>query len=397
MNKYSKKKAVLGYYYALQNEIAIDYKVYKLINLIPKDLFFFPRPSGVIKSAIRKKIFLYLISKTWNHFGFFLFLSYKLLIRLQFISLKSKIEFINGNLALGFSSKAIEIFNYLETGSKFRILKFPWLNANGTIANHLTEVKCFLTFKNIIDAYYLSILSKRLLKKRIGSWGLQNYTSYDWFLTYIFMYQNTDGPYIIAEHYDRWATLSDVIIDVKKSNSYVTIVQHGLVTALSNDKLSLFYRLRSVRNLFVFDEQSYDFFLNTVIDSNSIKPTKSFYKSNLILQPRIDLANLMILVIGNFICWEYHKLIITKLLQKDYFVYYKPHPNDNLSTFKIQHKNYYLVEDTSFFPDVDFVISYESTLAYDYERLGYKVIKHDMNEKKDDVVHSLINQGLRFN
>ncbi len=397
MNKYGKKKVVLGYYYAMQNEIAIDYHVYKLINLNPKDLFFSPRPSGVIKSVIRKKFFLFLIAKTWNHFGFFLFLSYKLLTRLQFISLKSKIEFLNGNLALGFSSKALEIFNYLETGSKFRVLKYPWLNANGTLAKHLTEVKCLLTFKNIIDAYYLSILSKRLLKKRIGLWGMQNYTSYDWFLTYLVMYQNTDGPYIIAEHYDRWATLSDVIINVKKSNTYVSLVQHGLVTALSNDKLSLFYRLRSVRNLFVFDEQSYDFFLKNVIDSNSIKPAKSFYKSNLILQPRKDLANVMILVVGNFICWEFHRLVITKLLQKRYFVYYKPHPNDKLSKFKIEHKNYYLVEDTSFFPDVDFVISYESTLAYDYERLGYKVIKHDLNEKKEDILHSIIESRSQIN
>lgn len=78
---------------------------------------------------------------------------------------------------------------------------------------------------------------------------------------------------------------------------------------------------------------------------------------------------------------------ICELLYKDVNLYIKPHPGDkdNPDYREMSDKYECVIVPKSGYPHVDIVVSYESTLADEYEDVGVKVVRYDILNNLEDI------------
>lgn len=189
------------------------------------------------------------------------------------------------------------------------------------------------------------------------------------------------------DHFDRWAVLTDkVVSEIEKKEKKIitlTIIQHGILTTdYSDDKSSLPFdlttRLNNVTDLIVYDELSKRIFLEKIISNDSCRfkifpPILNLYF--------INSENIKFLFVGHSICLKFHVDLYLSLRNKypeiDFF--YKPHPSQAMDE-KTRNLGWKVYDKLDSFPDVDVVVSYPSTLAYEYHLSGKTVIQHSIHD-----------------
>lgn len=384
---------VSQYFDAVCNEIALDEMAYSMLEMDNKIENHFPRPSKSLKYLSRvPKLFRNCIIISWKYWFSYLYFFYQFLK--HFLTFK-KTPLITHtldakNVAIAFSVRATEIINKRNIGHDIDF----WIVCNWIDSRKITkDINCIniMSFLKISDLFRILKLSIRgHIKLCISSpqWTLQSYTAFRWFLVKIAL-EKLACNFYIAEHFDRWAVLMDGLTRVQSDSdkrAYYSIVQHGIVENISETiELALPYKLRYTTKLFVYDLNSESIFKNKIFApelSKIIKEIK-YFESELQLTD-IQSNKFKIFLIGNPICEKFHAHLLNKLADIDNLeFYYKPHPlTPGYLNFKAN--NFFVIKNKEFYPRVNLVISYPSTLEFEYKKLGINTFTHPIDIKIQD-------------
>ena len=223
------------------------------------------------------------------------------------------------------------------------------------------------------------------LRKKGVRYPFGTIDSFQWFI-YYWAVQNIDNnvTLLFCSQMDVWTVLID-----KAPQQHKIFLQHGTEIIPNNSYGILFpyyryneekgfwtlnipYKYSSVNQAYVFSENEYQAVCSAVFLN---KPEKVIVGYSLVLSD-ITSSNKSVLIIGFY---RSYRVIEEELLEqlKDYNVdvYLKKHPSDPTEKYNSLRERYdFHFIDTPFFPRVNLVLSYDSTLALEYKSLGVEVM-----------------------
>lgn len=310
--------------------------------------------------------------------------------------LTNKNEFYYFSFSEISTEQVITYFKKIKSNkNKLNIIKLLPCNnkCNDTVISLYEVVSYYDIFKSMllsISTFFYFFKSTHHLK-----WVLQIYTAPSWFLVAIAL-NKIQGKIVSSEHYDRWAVLID-IVSGKRQNRY-TLVQHGSLKALESSAYLAFqipYKLKHVGKIVVFDEVEYKFFANKILDPNLAEIIEVEYSKPELSLSQVTSNQLTLLFIGHSLCEKEQLKICSQIIKKinNCTIYYKEHPKARAS-LDVKDFNFNFITDDKFFPDVDIVISYPSTLAYQYEEKGIPVLFHGLHVVHSDEVNEIVTKVI---
>lgn len=273
-----------------------------------------------------------------------------------------------------------------------------------TTINHISSLS-IIKYRQIILNYVLSLFSIYAIIKKYGfKNSIYSINSFEWMIMYDVLksdYFIQFNKLVFSNQKDRWAILFD-----RHANQDLILVQHGtnIIKSLPSEFIEsyLLYleehkswapqmpiRYLNVNTLITFSNDEGDHLICGEFATNPNIIEISGY--NLIISSHEKISkNERILLIGNInVFYEEESYFILNLNNKKYHLVIKAHPTTRQEEYFSILNN---VNITTENPDVDFVVSYNSTLAYEYQSLGYEVfIYNDMNSLKD-IVNNLNNR-----
>ena len=358
---------------SLKNEKAID--TFDMINIYKNRNCKLPVLRPIIlmrkfKSNIVLKTILYILTLSW-------IVLYPILITLKLLKyikrLDNNLYNINNenhNILIATSSRLETVIHGVDKALIPSLyLKVPWVDI-GEIKSTKIELMSILNFYDLLKVFCYSIKgvfeSLKDIKHPVEI--LQTYVLFEYFMLYIGLEKlkkKNITSYWYSNHYDRWSVLLD---SIGQNN---VLLQHGFV----NEKFELPYKLKNLKTLYYIDEKSIDIFKNNIIDINTRVNTIQL-KNTLKLQS-INNKNKSIFLISRPAQLEFDIELIELISKLDIIIYIKPHPLFDKSPYKkafSSNKKSILIEDDTYYPDTDIVLSGYSTLAIEYELLGKNII-----------------------
>lgn len=265
------------------------------------------------------------------------------------------------------------------------------------------EVADLFTCKDVCLALLQTVLVHVLVVKQYGyDKYLLSFNAFKWFIVDLSLRHIPNNVEVIYSNLiDRNAILYDNLPHSKKS-----IIQHGSLYLIHNQYEGKFYEIKTVnRNIYVrkniyksapttvyyLSENDKIAFIESVIRNT---PTYIFigYGFKTTEKPQKK----SVLIIGNYTHFSHQEeTVLSQLQNTDVDIYLKNHPtlsDDLYNGFKEKYKFNFIGGKSARFPDVDIVISHESTLAYEYESIGTKVLFYediDMQKVADEVLFYL--------
>lgn len=204
-------------------------------------------------------------------------------------------------------------------------------------------------------------------------------SSFEFYLTCCFVSSNNNNNrFVYYNTYDRWAFLMS-------NTKEATFIQHGkLMDSLSFIKVGTPYiaYYLSKRQKNTLEKVLFSSSPNIVRYRNPI----SFTNNEILLHN--GKKNILLVCWSNNIKKEWE---ICRIIYNNYNIYIKPHPGDkdNIEYNKMaDHFNCIIVPKTGY-PQVDVVISYDSTLADEYEDVNIRVIRYDLLNNLSEIVNYL--------
>ena len=183
---------------------------------------------------------------------------------------------------------------------------------------------------------------------------------------------------------DRWALLFDKLPSRSK-----TLLQHGI----DLDYGGKLVKLKHIDKFYAISngswQNSYKYLLDCKPNLHIMNPT--------IELTDVDNSKFSILIVSHIIYFEIEKSIVEALKDLPVQVYVKKHPTvkDDAVYRELQSKTGFNYITDSMFPKVDFVIAYESTLAYEYMNYDIPVYMYgsekecSINELKDVIMSTM--------
>lgn len=400
------------YSLATKNEIAIDESLSKGIS---KNIPPLPRTSKWAgeKWSPLSLLFIYVALIVVFIFGgffiyIFLFLTKFYLYKLKFL-ISKPIILNNDDRIYYFAFSELgtkQVCNFFKrknnrefSSNRITIVKLPWLDFVPINNNHDTiNLYGFISFLDVIKAFLLTISSFIcFLKPSCIKWILHLYTAPSWFLVALAM-NNVKGSFASSEHYDRWAVLTDIVCKIKRKR-YI-LIQHGSLLGLKTKKFEYFnlpYKLKAVSEIVVFNKVEFDLFSDYILSKNQNDGLIVHYFQQPFFVTSIENKGLSVLIVGHSLCEREQLKIGERLsaLSDEIVVYYKQHPKARASE-KIKMAAWNFITDDNYFPDVDLVISYPSTLALQYQDLNKTVLLHGLDNISQDEMNEIIKTVIKF-
>lgn len=400
------------YVRATENEIAIDAYFYGLLGFQADEFGNVPRPAKWLQSYAHKKGVIRFCAAIlrffWQYGGaatFFLmelvrFYRYWNSCENRLADARAEHEY-----ALAFSSRAVDIIHPPVIDHEPACwITFPWASINVLPkGSRQYDIFSLLDTDDLLKACRLSIqtIGEMSRCKETAGWELQGYTAFRWLVTRIALEKLGGGRFLIAEHYDRWAILADMVAASSESMTngqgheapVLTLVQHGTLAGLaaSDDRVhnrlhfGLKCPLNAVARLYVYDEQSAEVFKNDILTPACVARGVDihYFKPQITLTPVPAMGRVRVLYVGHPICEDLH-IHLHEFLKNEYGmdVYYKPHPTAAMSE-RARSQDWHIVEGRNNFPEVDMLISYPSTLVNEYSNLGIPAVIHSLNLDKN--------------
>lgn len=199
----------------------------------------------------------------------------------------------------------------------------------------------------------------------------RNYASFDFFLACLFFGgMDISNRIVFYSTYDRWAYLFASL------SNYKIFVQHGYIP-----RTFICKSIGSVDECYCLSEEQKECCIGLLF--NNIPPKQFIIKGFSFSSEEKLISNgkIHVLIIGNHLFQEQQESTI-ELLNKSNSpvnIYVKPHPLDDINIYlRIVgcYKSFVLLEKGDY-PPVDVVISYESTLAFEYMSLGVPALFYD--------------------
>lgn len=219
-------------------------------------------------------------------------------------------------------------------------------------------------WKSFINSMLLTCFMIRKYKK--DDMLFRTYSSFPFFLCFFFI-ENLDdsNELVFFNHYDRWMYLFG------NSHLHKTYVQHGKLWKdnISRIKCDVAYYIspsqQNVLEYTLFDNKPEARF-RKVFDFSGEEKLKNNGRKDL-------------LVICMCLFHDLHEKLVERIYGKKINIYLKPHPGDNMDLY-IQFQSKYpeiVILGKFDYPQVDYAISYNSTLADEYEMHDIPVLKYD--------------------
>lgn len=244
------------------------------------------------------------------------------------------------------------------------------------------NIYSLLKYKDVFHSLYLSLKAPSIIGRvnKTRSNIVFSYTSFEWFLTYHALDRLNLTSIFFANHYDRWAVLFDSLKATEK-----ILIQHGLLSANVAPPI----KLENITRLYCYNKIEANIFFNRVL---STECPVIIIKSNLKLSHLTDDDRFSILFLGCLpITFEIEQECIMQLSNYNYNLIIKPHPVfpiDEYLLLKSKFK-FNVIQDKNIFPNVDLVVSYKSTLAYEYEQKDVNVIYYEKGDDPSEIIKKI--------
>ena len=259
---------------------------------------------------------------------------------------------------------------------KVRTLKIPFIK-NEYSENEVDILSCISIrdiIQSLISSWYTIWLMYFKYRKRDPLF--RSYSSFEYYLTCCFVDKTQgDNSFVYFNTFDRWAFL---MCNTTRS----IFIQHGkLMDTLKLIKVG-------VPHIAYYLNQRQQLVLEKVLFKGTpsdvkFKKTISFTSNELLVHN--EKKNVLLVCWVNNLDKEWE---ICSLIGNLVNLYIKPHPGDkdNPEYPKMANQfNCKIIPKTGF-PQVDVVISYDSTLADEYEDVGVKVIRYDLLDSLDEII-----------
>lgn len=294
-----------------------------------------------------------------------------ILLNVNILFYRKKTNTIRKSLiVLGFNSP-ISIFTNVLSSIKIPLNQF-------TVVCNKSNKKIYSKYNNIVIEHYLSykdlyksfILSLKTMfyitkKYKKRDCFFRYYSSFEYYLMYIFLKRldNTNKLFYINLA-DKWSYL------VGSLEIETTFIQHGRVEDTPNIK-----KIGTVNNAYYINEEQKILCEKYMFKNKPIchyRTNLSFTSNHLLIKD--GLPN--VLLVANLLFFDKENVIIKELCQRKIHLLVKPHPHDkNLEKYKqLQMLYKFKILEKNDYPKVDYVVSYQSTLADEYNSLGVKVL-----------------------
>ena len=242
-----------------------------------------------------------------------------------------------------------------------------------------------LTMSEVVRCWLLSIQSHLKAVSRFG-YGVYflSVKSFEWFVIDCALRKiPVDMELVSAFQKDRLSILID-----KLPHTHKTLIQHGAEFRLHNKMgiprfhylkeakiwaWNLSYKHSSFEKIYCYSERDKAAFGYTMTNKPEFVITGYGFETN------SEVSKKSVLIITYYsLCFESEKRIIRDLQNLDIELFVKGHPTQPNQPYIELQKNYTFRFVTGRnFPNVDLVISTDSTLAYEYESIGKEVIYED--------------------
>ena len=358
---------------AIRNEYQIDLKINER-NKVDTDKIVIARYDKLKRLNLEDRTLIIIIRIVmvfwWSiHFCFTLYLTMKTTFATIFSDDRSDRRY--ENLVLVTNNLVYKLYKTNINEDDAFYLNVPWVSKQEFDVKALDLVEV-INLEDIFWSFFRSIKFKyfyRIENKNFdNSLILQTYDSFYWFLLYRALKKLNPKKIYFANHYDRWAILVDKLsIDGDKLQ-----IQHGIEDYQVFSK----YKLLTVKRCFCFDDYSMTIFKKNIHSDKAKVEYIIFDKHLETTWMGLDKA---ILFIGGPSDSKKELDLIKEVANnfKDYTIFIKPHPVYSSKIYKsLECKNVRVVDMKNIYPMVKAVISYKSTLAFDYEKNGVKVLYH---------------------
>lgn len=399
---YAARRRLLDYLQATDNEIALDEIALELAGVHARQTGYFPRASKWIKyasvHATRLRLLWAIAAPLWRCGGAALFHLTELVRFGRYASRCRRLDPAPDlNSATGYtlalSSRVGDIIRPPAIQNiPRRWLTLPWAPIRTPPPQcSATDMFCLLGWRDLRRCWWYAVLATAALARRRASrsWVLQSYTAFRWFAVRAAL-ERVSGDLLMAEHYDRWASLVDALVWARQRQNRataprLTLVQHGEIGGLSptewrrNFYARLRRKLRTVSALYAYDCASEQIFRADLMTSRCSRDVRVDYYRPQIELRRAPSSGIRLLFVGHPLCEDLHMHVLENLrLLQPAQIFYKPHPEARMGPAVAGH-DWLIVQDRNVFPEVDLLISYPSTLVTEYAALGIPAVVHPLH------------------
>jgi len=394
------KELCKNFNFAAKNQSAFDYFYYDFFGKRAIDYCFLPRPALWLNKKSSTLAILRagspVIYFIWKYFAYLYFV--KKLVFLLFKT-KTSVVFGSGNkqLVLAVCKRSIEVVMQAAPIDEHTV----WLavpDCDGADKNkNLVSAVSLLTRKELIVSSLIACkVHFHLASESNMSRLFQTYAALDWVITFMALTKIGPTKIVTAEHHDRWAVLLDSYsksVSTSGAQVELTLVQHGLEFSKTYEKImelgfsdGLPYKLKHLAIIYTYDNNQLDVFKRFIICGQVAGPTlqSRLYKYKLPLS-EVATTTKTLLIVGNALCEKFHLDLHLKLSKTFKLTcFYKPHPALRASP-EIRSASWIFIEEKDYFPSVDLVISYPSTLANEYKDSNIIVLEHAFDASASDI------------
>lgn len=393
------------FFAAIKNEVAVDEMFLELSKTSAEEVGHFPRVPHWIGKVRRQPYLVHTASRLariiWTFGGSMLYFLLEYLKILHIYRSVNTLNCANSDEAiLGLSVRVYKII----TPGQFPDLPQTWLTLPWVTPHELPEGANELPMLSILNRQDLLsaladavIVTLRMQRHRcLSCWVLQSYTAFRWFLVRRAI-DRLSGTLVTTEHYDRWAVLIDRSVrECRRTlgcSRNLIVVQHGLMGQLNQEsgirsaRLNLPTRIRQVDELYVYNSNEASAFRSDVFaySTNTQEIKIHFFKPLITLSVNSISSRKKILFVGHPVCEKFHIELYKKIRTwGDIEVYYKPHPKATMSA-SLAEVEWNLISEEHFFPIVDLLVSYPSTLVLEYEGKGIPASIHPIDVNLEDL------------
>lgn len=247
----------------------------------------------------------------------------------------------------------------------------------------------YLNLKDLFCLYFVSLVA---YYKSVFRYGMQVSILAAEAYEFMLRYRGCscfpiESDYYFCNHMDRNAVLID---NLPQGNKYLiqhgTMIMRSLRIGLSSDDMvcdneksiwtyNIPYKYNSIKKVYCFSEKEYLALCMSILHN---RPCYEVVGYSLKTTPINDMRK-SVLIIGYYSNYaEKEERLISKLQNYNIKLFLKNHPCQAGKWYQemINKYNFEFI-DAPYFPAVNYVVSYESTLALEYESVGSKVFYYD--------------------
>ncbi len=267
-------------------------------------------------------------------------------------------------------------------GVETHSIKIPFIK--NSFKEREIKVLSVVSYKDIFDAFISAMAMVFYMERRFAKEDIlfRSYASFEFFLTCRFVKRTeSQNKFIYYNTFDRWAFL------MCRANTEVYFIQHGKL-----DYLTTLIRVGTPDVAYYVSPAQQTIVEDTLFTGKPkevrFRKMLQFTHNDILIRDNGKL-NVLIVSVVSFIK---DVVQIVEMLGGKVNLYVKPHPGDKvLDSYNhlVEQYGVVILEKTAY-PEVDIVLSYNSTLADEYDLAGVRVIRWDLLNNLKEVENLVI-------